>query len=90
MGEARQRVAAAYEKYGARGIVNMARHSADEQALVELAKRAQSTGISATEADTMLQWANEIGMRYRNDIGTSHWIGGDHIHIGPVNHIPVK
>jgi hypothetical protein len=47
------------------------------------------TGITQDEADILLQWAKEYEMSpVRNDVGTSHWVGGDHIHIGPVNHIP--
>ena len=30
------------------------------------------------------------GPWYRKDIGTTHWVKGDHIHVGPVNHIPVR
>jgi hypothetical protein len=61
----------------------------NQRALVELAKDAQRTGVTPSEAKTLLEWAEEYGVRGRNDIGTDHWVGGDHIHLGPVSHIPV-
>jgi len=66
------------------------RFNPDQAALVDLAKTAERTGIDRATADTLMDWAKEYGLPARNDIGTSHWVGGDHIHIGPVNHIPVK
>jgi len=74
----------------AEGICRTGAFKADQSALIELAKGAQRTGITQDEADILLQWAKEYEMSpVRNDVGTSHWVGGDHIHIGPVNHIPV-
>jgi RHS repeat-associated protein len=66
------------------------RFDPNQQALIELAKEAQRRGVSLPDAQTLLQWAKEYGLRARDDIGTSHWIGGPHIHIGPVSHIPVR
>ena len=60
------------------------------RAVIELAKDAERTGISRAEAETLLEWAEEYEIPGRNDIGTTHWIGGDHIKIGPFNHIPVR
>ena len=62
----------------------------NQSALVDLAKRAQKTGISSGEADILLLWADEYGLYSADDRGTNHWIGGSHIRIGPVNHIPVR
>jgi RHS repeat-associated protein len=61
----------------------------NQRALVELAKEGQRTGVTPSQAKTLLEWAEEYGVRGRNDIGTNHWVGGDHIHVGPVSHIPV-
>jgi len=63
----------------------------NQRALVELAKDAQRKGVSPANAHTPLEWAGEYGMKALNHIGgTPHWRGGTpHIHIGPVNHIPV-
>jgi RHS repeat-associated protein len=61
----------------------------DQQALVDLAKQAKQLGITPSDADTLLQWADEVNLPAQNHIGTTHWIGGDHIRIGPINHIPV-
>lgn len=56
-----------------------------------MAKDAKRTGVSPAEADTLLQWAAEYKVTpAHNHIGTNHWVGGDHIRIGRVNHIPVK
>lgn len=63
----------------------------DAAALVDLAKEARRNGTSLSEAGTLLDWANEYGVRPALDhINTDHWIGGAHIRIGPINHIPVR
>jgi RHS repeat-associated protein len=64
--------------------------SPDQAALVNLCKCAKASGASNAEADILLAWAQSYGLRCRDDRDTTHWIGGPHIHIGPVNHIPVK
>ena len=66
----------------------------DEAALTQLAKDAKKAGINRTDAETLLRWADEYGVPHHGD-----WLGhagrgnsitkGPHIHIGPVNHIPV-
>jgi RHS repeat-associated protein len=65
------------------------RYTPDQQAVIELAKEARRFGIDQQAADALIGLANETGLPARNDVGTDHWRGGDHIHIGPVNHIPV-
>jgi len=63
----------------------------DQASLIELAKDAKRTGISSEDADTLLQWSNEYNIIPTLDHrGTTHWAGGDHIRIGPINHIPVN
>ncbi len=53
-------------------------------------KQARRSGATPGEAKALLQWAKEYNVTPALDhIGTTHWIGGDHIRIGPVNHIPV-
>ncbi len=69
--------------------MGMPAFSAEQAAVVDLAKQAQRAGISVQEAETLMQWAREAGVPFRNDINSSHWVGGGHIHVGPVNHIPV-
>ena len=66
------------------------RFTPNQEALVDLAKDAQRSGITPSEADTLGDWADEYGLNYRNDIGENHWVGGDHVHLGPINHIPVR
>ena len=63
----------------------------DANALIQLAKDARRYGISPQDAEILLQWAKEYNINPALDhIGTTHWVGGDHIRIGPINHIPVK
>jgi uncharacterized protein RhaS with RHS repeats len=66
-------------------------HTADQRAVIELAKEAKRKGITQEDARTLLDWAKEHNITPAvNHIGTDHWIGGDHIRVGPVNHIPVR
>ena len=65
------------------------RFNENQQALIELAKRAQNVGAKLSEARILLDWAREYGLKALDHINTTHWIGGPHIHIGPVNHIPI-
>ena len=73
-------------------------HSPDQQALGELIKEGTRGGrrLSDDDADTVLEWGAELFPSppyggVRDDRGTGHWIGGDHIHVpgasGP-SHIP--
>ena len=67
------------------------RFSADQDALIQLAKGAQRTGVDATDARTLLTWAKELGLKARGpEIHPGRpWGQFPHIHIGPINHIPV-
>jgi hypothetical protein len=71
-----------------------ARFGPNQAALVELAKEAQRTGVSPEQAKTLIQWANEYGVRPALDhtraADAAHWGDRPHIRIGPTNHIPVK
>jgi len=64
----------------------------DQQALIELAKGAQRTGVTRREAATLLRWGREYNVRplHSHTQVPNHWVGGPHIRIGPVNHIPVQ
>jgi RHS repeat-associated protein len=67
--------------------------SKDAQALLELANQARRTGVTAREAETLLEWAREYGvqgLQHTSPADAAHWVGGPHIRIGPVNHIPVR
>ena len=71
------------------------KHTSDQQALNDLAKEAKRRRITNEDADTLLDWGNEVdpnnekGLRSHDDRGTDHWTGGDHIHVGGQDHIPV-
>jgi len=67
------------------------RHNRDQSALHELAERAQRTGITTENAETLLEWAKEYRMEPALDhMNADHWIRGPHVRIGTVNHIPVR
>ena len=67
------------------------RFTDDQQALVKLAQLAKRSGVSADDAETLLKWADEVGLPARgpeihpNRPVVNSW----HIHVGPVDHIPV-
>ena len=65
--------------------------SANQKALVELAKNAKRTGVTREEAKILLQWAKEYGVNYRGPeihpgrAVVDFW----HIVIGPYTHIKI-
>lgn len=66
----------------------------DQQALIDLAQEYRH-GVGPREnARTLIDWANEYGIRAVDDINATHWAPNGvpipHIRIGPVNHIPVE
>jgi RHS repeat-associated protein len=68
------------------------RFTPDAGALVDLAKEAgKRGGVTPDQADTLVGWGKEYGFGDRargpEDHGTA---AGEHIHIGPVDHIPVN
>lgn len=65
------------------------RHTDDQEALSDLVKESEKKGISNSDADTLLEWADEYDFPSRDDRGKDHWIGGEHIHLGP-KHIPIR
>lgn len=65
--------------------------NANQDALIQLAKEARRKGVTTSEAQTLLEWAVEYGVKPAlNHINTTHWVGGPHIRVGPVNHIRVR
>lgn len=65
--------------------------TADEDALVQLAQEAKRRGVTNRDAQTLLDWAREHRVDPALDhINTTHWVGGPHIRVGPINHIPVR
>jgi RHS repeat-associated protein len=67
------------------------RYTADQGALIDLAKWAKRAGVPLDDAQTLLKWADEVGLPARgpeihpNRPVVNFW----HIHIGPIGHIPV-
>jgi RHS repeat-associated protein len=63
----------------------------DQDALVQLAKSAKRTGIDQADAQTLVDWAHEVGLEGRGpEVHPGRpWGRFPHIHVGPINHIPV-
>jgi hypothetical protein len=64
----------------------------DQNALIQLAKEAKRKGgLPIDEAETLLRWANELGVPCRGpEVHPNRNFSIPHIHIGPVDHIPIK
>jgi len=69
------------------------RHTPDQEALVDLAKEAKNKGgVSEEEAKTLVDWGKEVGFpgsRGPEAHPDRPFGQNPHIHVGPVNHIPV-
>lgn len=69
-------------------------HTADESALVALAKQAQRAGgLVKEDAEQLWEWAQELGLPGREPglhPDRPNFGGQPHVNIGPVKHIPVK
>lgn len=63
--------------------------TADQAALIDLAKAAKRTGVSSEDAETLLKWADEYNVPGRGpEVHPNRPFGkNEHIHIGPVDHI---
>ena len=69
------------------------RFTPDQQALVELAKQAERTGgVTAQEAQILKDWAKEVNLSFRGpEVHPNRPFGQfPHVHVGPVDHLPVK
>ncbi len=66
--------------------------SENVKALIELAKEAFRRGVSPKDAKTLIEWAKELGVRSRGPESHPNRPYGrsQHIHIGPINHIPIR
>ena len=65
-----------------------------QEALTGIVQDATNGGrkpLSNGDADQILDWGREVGTEVRDNRGTDHWVGGDHIHVegSGINHIPV-
>jgi RHS repeat-associated protein len=89
-------------KYGEKGLKyldeaasvgkNALKNSDDVAALIDLAQRANKTGVSVEDAKTLLKWADEYNVKpaLNHTKPPFHGTVGPHVRIGPVKHIPVK
>jgi RHS repeat-associated protein len=69
------------------------RFSPDQDALIQLAKEAKRMGgVDVDEAEILEAWANEYGISFRGpEVHPNRPHGRiPHIHVGPVDHIPVR
>jgi RHS repeat-associated protein len=67
------------------------RFTPDQSALIDLAKQAKRSGVTKEQADTLKDWAKELGIYTRGpEIHPERDLDFPHMHIGPINHIPVE
>lgn len=70
-----------------------ARFTPDQSALVQLAEQYRKRGgVSMQQARILEEWAQEYGLAFRYHPGhaSSRYWNRPHIHLGPVQHIPVR
>jgi hypothetical protein len=69
-----------------------ARNTPDQTALIKMAKADQKTGISAGDAGAYKELGKEAGVPVRGpESHPGRPYGEDmHIHVGPIDHIPIK
>jgi hypothetical protein len=72
--------------------VSTPRFNGNQGALISLAKDSKNRGgVSRQEADILIGWAKEYGLPWRGpEVHPRRKFNEPHIHIGPINHIPVK
>ncbi len=63
----------------------------DQDALIKIAKEAKRNGLSPEDAEVLREWAEEYDVPFRGpEAHPGRGFGSQpHIHVGPVNHIPV-
>lgn len=67
------------------------RFNSNQDALIKLSREAKRKGITTEEAEILKQWAKEYGLPYRGvEIHPNRNFDTPHIHIGPIDHIPIK
>jgi RHS repeat-associated protein len=68
------------------------RFNKDQDALIQLAKEYERKGVTREEADILKRWGDEYGVPVRGpEVHPNRPYGKNpHIHVGPVDHIPVK
>lgn len=68
------------------------RFTDNQQALIQLAKEAgKKGGVTLQEAEILKEWAKEYNLPFRGpEIHPNRNFNIPHIHLGPINHLPVK
>ena len=71
---------------------NPKRNNKDQEAVIDLAKEAKKKGgLNKQDADILQKWAKEYGVRTRGpEQHLNRNFNKPHIHVGPVDHIPVQ
>lgn len=66
------------------------RHTPHQEALMELAKSAERTGVTRQEAEVLVEWAEEYGLKYHGPMAHLHRNFKDlHVKIGSERHIRI-
>jgi RHS repeat-associated protein len=66
-------------------------YTGDQDALIKIAKKAQRNGLSPEDAEALREWAEEYDVPFRGpeEHPTRGFGSQPHVHVGPVDHIPV-
>ena len=74
------------------GVAPSRQYSPDQSALIGLAKEHRVRGVTCAESAALKQWASEVGLAVRGpEVHPSRPVGrSPHLHVGPVDHIPVN
>lgn len=67
-------------------------NTGDQDALIQLGKEARRKGVSEEDAEILKEWAEEHEVPFRGpEAHPGRGFGANpHIHVGPINHIPVR
>ena len=67
------------------------KNTPEQDAVIQIAKEAKKKGgLTPAEAEALKQLGKSAGLDAKDHTNTTHWKGGPHIHVGPVDHIPVR
>ena len=76
-------------------MMNGTTHAALVVLSADTVSSVRQVGVTGEEAETLLEWAREYGIRpaldHTSPADAAHWAKNlPHVHIGPVKYIPVR
>ena len=76
---------------GGKVVGKILRYTKDQQALVEIAKSVKKSGVTIDDAKILKEWAKKYDLPFRGpEIHPNRNFKDPHIHLGPIDHIPIK